>query len=655
MHGLGRIAAALLLLSTGTAAQERPSGATTAADPVGVVSHVKVLSDKVLDVSSLEAWKRSYIKDGMTDEQKALAIWKSVVAHQHQESPPYEDLQASGQVQDAMKIFNVYGYSMCSPASADICQLARYLGLKARGWGINGHSVPEVFYDGAWHLLDASLICYFPKADGKIASVEEIQAAVAEWYAKNPGMKGDDAKLRKYHQEGGWQGWKRGPDLIQRSPTLDGTGWWPAKTHGWYATMQEYDGSGGGSDGKAFLYEYGYTQGYQVNIQLRPGERLTRNWSNKGLHVNMKSGGAPGCIDGATGSGSLRYTPEYGDLAPGRIGNGVHEYEVPLRGGFRSGALVAENLGDDARVVDPSKPGVLVVRMPSSYVYLGGRLELDSTGEAAVSFSDNNGLDWKEIARGSGAQEIDLKPHCFRRYDYRLKVELRGSGTGLTKMRMSHDIQHSQRPLPALDKGANTLTFSAGPSEGTITLEGNTDPSVRGKQLTYRDFHPEVAGLKDPRLLVQGKGEVTFPVRTPGDLLRIRMGAHFRARDARDGWDYLVSFDKGATWKTAGRASGPTAGDCAYVTFADVPAGTREALVRFAGTSRNTTLIHDLRIDADYREPRGGFRPVKVTYAWTENGQEQKNVFVAKKPQETYTITCAEKPVMKSIVLELAE
>src|SRR6059058_2952576 len=69
-----------------------------------------------------------------------------------------------------------------------------------------------------------------------------------------------------------------------------------AATHGWYSTMQEYDGRGGGKDGKAFMYEYGYSQGYQVNIQLRPGEKLTRNWSNQGLHINGPDGGAPGCM-----------------------------------------------------------------------------------------------------------------------------------------------------------------------------------------------------------------------------------------------------------------------------------------------------------------------------------------------------------------------
>ena len=42
---------------------------------VGVVSHVKVLSDKVADVSSLEAWKKSFIKDGR--EKKDVHVARS--------------------------------------------------------------------------------------------------------------------------------------------------------------------------------------------------------------------------------------------------------------------------------------------------------------------------------------------------------------------------------------------------------------------------------------------------------------------------------------------------------------------------------------------------------------------------------------------------
>src|SRR5262249_43628809 len=140
----------LLLLAAVLAASS-----ARADDPAGVVCHVKVLSDKVPDVCSLDAWKRSFLKDGMTDRDKALAAWRTVVTFQHQDNPPNEYLHNETTVQDPIKLFNVYGYGFCSMASGNVAALARHAGLKARGWGINAHSVPEVYYGGAWHLLDA--------------------------------------------------------------------------------------------------------------------------------------------------------------------------------------------------------------------------------------------------------------------------------------------------------------------------------------------------------------------------------------------------------------------------------------------------------------------------------------------------------------------
>lgn len=627
-----------------------------------VVSHVKILSDNVEDVSSLEAWKRSILRPGMTDREKALAVWETVVKFRHQDSPPNEFLQESAHPHDPIKTFNVYGYGQCCCASSNIEALGRYAGLQARGRIIKAHSVPELFWDGGWRMLDGSLLTYFPKADGSIAGVDDIIAGVKEWYSKNPGYAKNDAKLREYMRGGGW---KKGPEILSRCAFYDDNGWLPAATHGWYATMQEYDGSENG------IYEYGYSQGYEVNVQLREGERLTRNWSNRGLHVNQSDGGAPGCLKGAPGTGDLRYAPQHGDLAPGRIGNGTLEYDVPLASGaFRAAALQAQNLSCRAEglagaamgVKDGAQPGTLVLRMPTSYVYLDGELTgrtvIPPGGEIAFEFSDNNGLDWRPLSRITqpGALKLDLKPHVFRRYDYRLKLVLKGKGTGLDQLRLAHTVQHSQRALPALDQGNNTITFDAGAAEGTVTLEASLDPSRKGKQVVFTDYHPQLDGVGGaPLRLNGGQGTLTFPVTTPGDMTRLRFGAHYRARDVRDGWDLQVSFDGGKSFKPAGKLAGPTPGSSHYVTFSDVPPGTRSALVRYAGTQHNTTCMFDFRIDADYREPHAGFRPVKVTYVWTEAGVEKRDVHVARQPSEKYFIRCAAEPVMKSLIVELAD
>jgi len=621
---------------------------------LGTVCNVKVVSDKIEDVSSIEAWKKSFIKPGMTDKEKGLAIWESCVKFRHQTNPPNEHMTSN--VHDAIKNFNVYGYGMCCCVASHIEQFARSIGMKARGLGIERHSVPEVFWGGKWHYLDASLLCYFEEANGNIVSVKEFQSAVKQWLDAHPEMK-NERKQREFMRN--W-GWKKGPALIASTKFLSQNGWLPAATHGWYSLMS-HDGS------RNFVFEYGYSQGYQLNIRLREGEKVIRNWFNKGLHVDMDTKANHSITKAQVGKGDMRYAPKYGDIAPGRVGNGEHIYVVPLSGGrYRAGAMEVENLKDSARgvtVAAAGQKGVLDLRMASSYVYLGGELtgvaSIGAGGSIKVLMSRNHGVEWKEIASvtEAGPFKIDLKKLTYRLYDYRLKLELSGGGTGLSTLAVRHDIQHSQRALPALAAGSNTITFSAASAnENTITIEGRCGLGSKGNALNITEHRPVFEAAAQTQYgigMTAGKGSVTFPVETPGDMVRLRFGTHYRARGATDGWDYLVSFDDGKSWKKAGRAAGPTPGNCEYVTFGDVPKGIRKALVRFDGQQRNTTYIFDMCICADYVEPDAGFWPVRITYVWEENGQPKQHVRTATKPEETYRINCGAAPLMKSIILEL--
>src|SRR4051794_20085084 len=105
------------------------TGQSVAADApsvdAGVVSHISVVSDKVPDVSSLDAWKQSFIKPGMTEKEKAIAVWKSMVMFRHQASPPGDFCSNEGHTLDPIRTFNVYGYNMCDGASGGVIQLAR--------------------------------------------------------------------------------------------------------------------------------------------------------------------------------------------------------------------------------------------------------------------------------------------------------------------------------------------------------------------------------------------------------------------------------------------------------------------------------------------------------------------------------------------------
>jgi hypothetical protein len=170
------------------------------------------------------------------------------------------------------------------------------------------------------------------------------------------------------------------------------------------------------------------------------------------------------------------------------------------------------------------------------------------------------------------------------------------------------------------------------------------------------DYHPVLDGLKESTLRTDtGAGSATYAIETPGDMARVRMNMHYRARDAKDGYEVQMSFDDGKTFKKVEDYAGPSKASSKYFTCSDVPAGTKKALVKLIARQRNTVCVFDMRIDADYKEPAGGFRPVKVTYVWEENGQEKRDVHVAKQASETYKIKCGTKPLMKSVIMELAD
>ena len=261
----------------GRCAGDGVDGGQQAAD-VGIVSNVKVLSDKNPDdMSSAETWKKAYIKEGMSDQEKALAIWRTVTKYRHQDNPPNEGMEGdpdkdNGNVHEPFKTFNVYGYGMCCCAAADIEGLARYVGLPARGRIINLHSVPEVWYSNSWHLLDSSLMFYLIKPDGLVASVDEMKADIAAWRKLHPELK-NETDLKNFAKDEGWK--KNGPPLFAACQFYDKDGINRAGWHGWWSNMGEYNYKLAGNhkivvppdtNGEVNVYDYGRHHGL-------PGER----------------------------------------------------------------------------------------------------------------------------------------------------------------------------------------------------------------------------------------------------------------------------------------------------------------------------------------------------------------------------------------------
>ena len=124
------------------------------------------------DLTSAETILASIHDAGMTDKEKALAIFEFVKAWRIHWWPP----SVREERFDPMKVVGVYGYGHCGETARVVEQLARRAGLGTRVWELNGHIVSEIYFDGRWHIVDADMGKIYDHPDGYLAGVEDLEA-----------------------------------------------------------------------------------------------------------------------------------------------------------------------------------------------------------------------------------------------------------------------------------------------------------------------------------------------------------------------------------------------------------------------------------------------------------------------------------------------
>jgi hypothetical protein len=512
-------------------------------------------------------------------------------------------------------------------------------------------------------MFDASLITFFPRPDdGVAASVDEIAGAVGDWYAGHPDYRKNGEKLLGLMRKDGWLGWRaEGPQLLSHCPFYR-LGYFPARTHGWDATMTEYDR-------KSEVFEYGYQVGHRALFSLRPGESFVREAGNRGLHVNGDLGWNG--LKAGVPENDLAYVPEFDPgYRGGVVGNGTHSYAPALKAGdLERGAEVLENLEsrpDGVKVKDRNKPGVIVVEMKSPYVYLGGEMQCawnippDADGRVSVSISTDGGRSFAPTAIGSSRSTIvaggKLDRWIARRYAYQIKVELTGAAA-LAHLVLLNDIQHAPRTLPRLEKGKNTITVAAGhdPTLATKTITGR----IAAEPGFTKNETAEAMGVTFENLKLEhnacwwkgGTGVMTVPIDVPGDLVGLGFSAMIRARGEKDRVAAKVSHDGGKTWREVAVMAGPTQGRTHHVRVDHWPAGVRKALLRFELTGNNTIGVQSFRVDADYRDPltAKAFRPIRVVHRWKEGSEARSRAEVITRLPTSYVIEAGDDPEMLSV------
>lgn len=125
------------------------------------------------DLTSAETILASILEPGMTDEEKALAIYEFVKAWRIHWTPR----DGTEEMHDPVKLIGVYGYGFCDDAARGIEQLARRAGLRTRVWELDGHVVSEIHFNGRWHVFDADLEQTYIHPHGHLAGVEDLAAS----------------------------------------------------------------------------------------------------------------------------------------------------------------------------------------------------------------------------------------------------------------------------------------------------------------------------------------------------------------------------------------------------------------------------------------------------------------------------------------------
>lgn len=73
-------------------------------------------------------------------------------------------------------MLNSLGFGICDDMATVLHALWRELGYSTRVWGLNGHTVSEIYVENKWQMYDADFKVYYHTRDLQVASVSELIA-----------------------------------------------------------------------------------------------------------------------------------------------------------------------------------------------------------------------------------------------------------------------------------------------------------------------------------------------------------------------------------------------------------------------------------------------------------------------------------------------
>lgn len=135
-----------------------------------MVADTFCITPSAISFTGFDALLKSILADTFSDKEKALALWRMMC-----EWTEHSKTQTESKLpHNPLCLLNSFETGLCDDRNAALVHLCHLVGLQARLYHLTGHLVAEVFYDSAWHMLDADWRVYFNDSRHEVASVDYI-------------------------------------------------------------------------------------------------------------------------------------------------------------------------------------------------------------------------------------------------------------------------------------------------------------------------------------------------------------------------------------------------------------------------------------------------------------------------------------------------
>jgi hypothetical protein len=176
----------------------------------------------------------SAVKPGMTDREKAHALWFQEIRHR------YHWVGDNNELGDPVKVFNIYGHNTCGNDSICLAGLWKRAGLRVTPARVVGHCVTQAYFDGRWNLFDGDMHSMYLLRDNHTVACEQDLVR-------------DHDLIKRTHTQGILNPDKRAND-------------------DWEASIYLFEGPPAG--------DRNCVQNTSMNMVLRPGEAITWRWGH---------------------------------------------------------------------------------------------------------------------------------------------------------------------------------------------------------------------------------------------------------------------------------------------------------------------------------------------------------------------------------------